>query len=146
MFDWLNLRPACAQAPIFFSLVEQGAQTAEQKGVRLRAVNKHFFASTAGLLLNWRLVLDGAPLPIGDVLSQSPSGWHPGGDVLIGPQASSIEMLHMDTGLRCTTSMLACAVLKAACVDCTCVGRFISELCAHTSAIAGSRLCSMRQA
>ncbi|KAK9808191.1 hypothetical protein WJX73_006921 [Symbiochloris irregularis] len=76
-------------APISFSLVEQGAQAAEEQGVRLRAVNKHFFASTAGLLLNWRLVLDGAPLPIGDVLSQSPNGWHPGGTVLMGPQEAT---------------------------------------------------------
>lgn len=68
-----------------WGLVEQGQEAAEEQGVRVRASNKHFFASTAGLLLNWRLVLDGAPLAIGDVLSQSPQGWHPGGTVAIPP-------------------------------------------------------------
>ena len=72
---------------MWFELVQQGVEAAEQQGVRVRASNKHFFASTADLLLNWRLVLDGAPLAIGDVLSQSPHGWHPGGAVMIGPQA-----------------------------------------------------------
>lgn len=64
----------------------QKQATAEEQGVRFRAANKQFFATSAGLLLNWRLRLDGSPLPIGDVLSQSPHGWHPGGAVMVGPQ------------------------------------------------------------
>ena len=74
---------------MWFGLVQQGQATAEEQGLRVKATNKNFFASSAGLLLNWRLVLDGAPLAIGDVLSQSPHGWHPGGDVNIPPQVGS---------------------------------------------------------
>ena len=74
------------QAPVTFSLVQQGPAKAGAEGICVKARNKQLFASTAGLLFTWRLLLDGAALPIGDMLQQSPNGWHPGGQVAIEPQ------------------------------------------------------------
>ena len=76
------------QAPVSFSLVQQGPAKAGAEGIRVRARNKQLFASTAGLLFTWRLLLDGAALPIGDMLQQTPHGWHPGGQIAIEPQVS----------------------------------------------------------
>ena len=75
-----------AQAPVTFSLVQQSPDKAGAEGVHVKARNKQLFASTAGLLFTWRLLLDGAALPIGDMLQQTPNGWHPGGQVAIEPQ------------------------------------------------------------
>ena len=77
-----------AQAPVTFSLVQQSPDKAGAEGIHVKARNKQLFASTAGLLFTWRLLLDGAALPIGDMLQQSPNGWHPGGQVAIQPQVT----------------------------------------------------------
>ena len=55
-------------------------------------------ASSAGWLSTWRLLLDRAALPIGDMLAQSPNGWHPGGAVSIAAQVRA-----------CTVSFLVLA-------------------------------------
>ena len=75
------------QAPVSFAFVEGSPA----QGIRVRATNKQLFASSAGWLFTWRLLLDGAPLPIGDVLAQSPNGWHPGGAVSIAAQVRALQ-------------------------------------------------------
>ena len=81
----------CWQAPVAFELLgaaEPGPSSPSKarQGICVRAANKQLFASSAAWLFTWRLLLDGAPLPIGDMLAQSPAGWHPGGGVSIAAQ------------------------------------------------------------
>jgi hypothetical protein len=73
------------QAPVQFALDASPGGAAG--GLRVRARNKNAFASTAGLLLSWRVLLDGAPLVLGDPAQRDAAGWYPGGSVAIAPQA-----------------------------------------------------------
>ena len=82
------------QAPISFELVpmskgdleaEDGRQTP-----RILMRNKNYFAGTAGLQLHFRLLLDGHPLRMGDLLQQDPDAWLPGGSTQIAPQVGSL--------------------------------------------------------
>ena len=57
-------------------------------GLRVRARNRNTFASTANLLLGWRVLLDGAPLLLGDPAQRDVSGWYPGGSIAIAPQVA----------------------------------------------------------
>jgi len=52
--------------------------------VCINALNRLYFATTAGLVFTWRVMLGGEPLKVGEQLD--PELWHPGGSVLIGPQ------------------------------------------------------------
>ncbi len=78
------------QAPISFELIpmsegDLGAEDGRQT-LRMRMRNKNYFAGTAGLQLHFRLLLDGQPLRIGDLLQQDPDAWLPGGSTQIAPQ------------------------------------------------------------
>ena len=78
------------QAPISFELIpmsdrDLGAEDGRQT-VRILMRNKHYFAGTAGLQLHFRLLLDGLPLRMGDLLQQDPEAWLPGGSTQIAPQ------------------------------------------------------------
>ena len=64
----------------------QDGPAAAAGGLRVRARNRNAFASTANLLLGWRVLLDGAPLIVGDPAQRDVSGWYPGGSVAIAPQ------------------------------------------------------------
>ena len=55
-------------------------------GLVVRARNKYTFLSTAGLLLTWRVLLDGVPLMVGDPAQGDAEGWFPGGSVPLAPQ------------------------------------------------------------
>lgn len=79
----------CAQAPVRFEL--QDGANAAAGGLRVRARNRNAFASTANLLLSWRVLLDGAPLIVGDPAQRDVSGWYPGGSVAIAPQARQLH-------------------------------------------------------
>ena len=79
------------QAPVHFEL-----DTSDRGGVgglHVRARNRNTFASTANLLLGWRLLLDGAPLIVADPAQRDVSGWYPGGSVAIAPQARCCPIL-----------------------------------------------------
>ena len=72
------------QAPVVFELTK-GAQD-KMGGLVVRARSKYTFQSTAGLLLTWRVLLDGVPLPLGDPAQGDAEGWYPGGSVPLAPQ------------------------------------------------------------
>ena len=55
-------------------------------GLVVRARSKYTFQSTAGLLLTWRVMLDGVPLHVGDPAQGDSEGWYPGGSVPLAPQ------------------------------------------------------------
>ena len=55
-------------------------------GLVVCARNKYTFLSTAGLLLTWRILLDGVPLMVGDPAQGDAEGWFPGGSVPLAPQ------------------------------------------------------------
>lgn len=62
-------------------------------GLVIRACNKYTFLSTAGLLLTWRILLDGVPLLVGDPAQGDADGWYPGGSVPLAPQVGSWNLL-----------------------------------------------------
>ena len=66
----------------------QDGPNAAVGGLRVRAHNRNTFASTANLLLGWRVLLDGAAIIVGDPAQRDISGWYPGGSVAIAPQVS----------------------------------------------------------
>lgn len=68
------------QAPVAFELVSAGGGQ-----VRVRVYNKETFGSTSDLRLRWRLMLDGAPLPLAPA-KPSADGYCPVGDVDIPAQ------------------------------------------------------------
>ena len=77
-------RRVAIQAPVHFTLDD--SPNGGAGGLRVRARNKNTFASTANLLLGYRVLLDGAPLIVGDPAQRDVSGWYPGGSVAIAPQ------------------------------------------------------------
>ena len=76
------------QAPVKFELAEGSGSELEGKrgSLTVRALNRFFFSSTAELVLTWRILCDGFPVPVGDPLQQSPDAWHPGGSPIVPPQ------------------------------------------------------------
>lgn len=80
------------QAPVKFSFAELGGrQSGKQEGsVCVNALNRLYFSTTAGLIFSWRVLLEGEPLPVGQLLQLDPELWHPGGSVIIAPQVRSL--------------------------------------------------------
>lgn len=74
----------CFQAPVVFELSR--GPDGKMGGLVVRARNKYTFLSTAGLLLAWRILLDGVPLMVGDPAQGDAAGWYPGGSVPLAPQ------------------------------------------------------------
>ncbi|CAL5226900.1 g9773 [Coccomyxa viridis] len=98
---WPNREPhpgcwecKAVMAPVVFELTK-GAQD-KMGGLVVRARSKYTFQSTAGLLLTWRVLLDGVPLPLGDPAQGDAEGWYPGGSVPLAPQESEELRLPID--------------------------------------------------
>ncbi len=72
------------QAPVVFELTKEAQD--KMGGLVVRARSKYTFQSTAGLLLTWRVLLDGVPLHVGDPAQGDAEGWYPGGSVPLAPQ------------------------------------------------------------
>ena len=72
------------QAPVVFELTKEAQD--KMGGLVVRARSKFTFQSTAGLLLTWRVLLDGVPLHVGDPAQGDAEGWYPGGSVPLAPQ------------------------------------------------------------
>jgi hypothetical protein len=102
------------QAPLFFSLKDGAA--GESGGVIVQAKNKNTFASSAGLLLSWRVLLDGVPLLVGDPAQRDIAGWYPGGSVAIAPQVAPAGHTCQSAHLHAPWNPeMGCSVLKVSC-------------------------------
>ncbi|KAK9814513.1 hypothetical protein WJX72_007158 [[Myrmecia] bisecta] len=98
-------------APVSFALVPLQQRDfeshARDSSIRVRATNKQFFATTAALRFEWRVLLDGLPLPsLGDPLQRGEAGWMPGGTVPIDPQATEELRIPVD-GAEVGTAVVA---------------------------------------